>query len=82
MPVLPGKAQSASKQREQFDHIGKLNGIAAVQAPDDPAEYGFYRHQGGRSSQLTNFSIALTRRVREQDDVTPTQRFRDSVSRS
>ncbi len=49
-------------------------------APDDPSEHGFYRHQGGRSSQLTNFSIALTRRVIEQDDVTPSQRFEGTLA--
>ena len=37
LPFLPGKAQSSAKQREQFDLIGKLNGLAAEQNPDDPA---------------------------------------------
>ena len=37
LPFLPGKTQSAAKQREQFDLIGKLNGLAAEQNPDDPA---------------------------------------------
>jgi len=36
LPFLPGKAQSAQKQREQFDLIGQLNGIAAANSPDDP----------------------------------------------
>ncbi|MFO0937747.1 MAG: DUF1501 domain-containing protein [Gemmataceae bacterium] len=35
LPFLPGKNQSAQKQREQFDLIRKLNGLAAEQSPDD-----------------------------------------------
>jgi hypothetical protein len=37
LPFLPGKEQSPGKQREQFDLIGKLNGIAAERNPDDAA---------------------------------------------
>ncbi len=37
LPFLPGKGQSAAKQREQFDLIRKLNEQAAERAPDDPA---------------------------------------------
>ena len=37
LPFLPGQAQSAAKQREQFDLISKLNGLAAERSPDDPA---------------------------------------------
>ena len=37
LPFLPGKDQSAAKQREQFDLIRKLNEQAAERAPDDPA---------------------------------------------
>ncbi len=36
LPFLPGKDQSASKQRAQFDLIKKLNGLAAERTPDDP----------------------------------------------
>lgn len=36
LPFLPGNGQSAAKQREQFDLIGKLNGLAAERTPDDP----------------------------------------------
>ncbi|MEO2088160.1 MAG: DUF1501 domain-containing protein, partial [Gemmataceae bacterium] len=37
LPFLPGKGQSAAKQREQFDLIRKLNEQAAERTPDDPA---------------------------------------------
>ncbi len=37
LPFLPGKDQAARQQREQFDLIRKLNGLAAEAAPDDPA---------------------------------------------
>ncbi|CAN5200052.1 DUF1501 domain-containing protein [soil metagenome] len=37
LPFLPDAKQSAAAQREQFDLIRKLNGLAAEQSPDDPA---------------------------------------------
>ncbi len=36
LPFLPGKDQSAEKQKAQFDLIGQLNGLAAERTPDDP----------------------------------------------
>lgn len=36
LPFLPGKDQTADKQKAQFDLIGQLNGLAAERTPDDP----------------------------------------------
>jgi len=36
LPFLPAPGRAGDKQREQFDLIGKLNGLAAERTPDDP----------------------------------------------